>query len=78
MSPTPAYCASAKPLLMPAPDWILSHPRGELQESGVMAAIYGPEGIKTGHLQGDSVERLMRACTDLIDQGAELILPGFA
>lgn len=63
---------------LPAGTWELLYPRGDLQEKCVMAAIYGPQGIKTGHLQGDSVELLARACRDLLDQGAELIVPGFA
>ena len=62
----------------PAARWKLLYPRGDLQGKCVMAAIYGPEGIKTGHLQGDSVELLAQACRDLMDQGAELIVPGFA
>lgn len=62
----------------PAADWELLYPRARLQGDCVMAAIYGPEGIKTGHLQGDSVELLAQACRDLMDQGAELIVPGFA
>ena len=43
-----------------------------------MPAIYGPDGIKAGCLRGASVEKLMRACEDLIRQGAQLILPGFS
>jgi aspartate racemase len=62
----------------PAGTWQLLYPRGNLQGRCVMAAIYGPEGIKTGHLQGDSVELLAQACRDLLDQGAEVIVPGFA
>lgn len=61
----------------PAPDWQLLYPRAGLQGDCVMEAIYGSEGIKTGHLQGDSVELLAQACRDLMDQGAELIVPGF-
>jgi aspartate racemase len=62
----------------PVAEWELLYPHGGLQADCVMAAIYGPEGIKTGHLQGNSVELLAQACRDLMDQGAELIVPGFA
>lgn len=57
--------------------WNLLYPREAVQNTCVMPAIYGPEGIKAGHLQGASVERLIQACRELMDQGAELILPGF-
>lgn len=62
----------------PAAEWTLHHPRDPLQREGVMAAVYGPEGLKRGHLQGASVALLARACEDLLAQGAELIVPGFA
>ena len=42
-----------------------------------MPAIYGPQGIKSGHLQGEAVELLAVACRDLIARGAEVIVPGF-
>lgn len=56
----------------------LLYPRPDVQREGVMTAIYGADGIKAGCLQGDAVERLARACRDLLEQGAELILPGFS
>ncbi|QDF97852.1 aspartate racemase [Azoarcus sp. DD4] len=56
----------------------LLYPRPDVQREGVMTAIYGADGIKAGQLQGVAVERLARACRDLLDQGAELILPGFS
>jgi aspartate racemase len=55
----------------------LVYPRPEAQAGDLMAAIYGPEGIKSGHLHGRSVERLAALCQDLAERGAELILPGF-
>jgi aspartate racemase len=62
----------------PAAQWDLLYPQGAVQRDCVMAAIYGADGIKAGQLQGRSVERLAAACADLIEQGAELIVPGFA
>ena len=55
----------------------LLYPHPEVQAEQVMGAIYGPEGIKTGHLGGAAAARLAAACRDLAEQGAELILPGF-
>ena len=42
-----------------------------------MQAIYGPRGIKAGDLGDASVELIRRACRNLVDQGAEVIIPGF-
>ena len=61
----------------PAENWLLIHPNKDRQSRCVMTAIYGPGGIKAGHLQGDSVDLLAEACLDLMEQGAELIVPGF-
>ena len=61
-----------------APRWQLVYPAGPAQQHGVMAAIYGPEGLKTGQLSADSVERLASACSDLVQQGVDLIVPGFS
>ena len=55
----------------------LVYPRPAVQNECLMRAIYGPQGIKRGHLQGESVELLERSCRDLLEQGAELIVPGF-
>lgn len=52
-------------------------PAPEVQRDAVMPAIYGAAGIKSGHLQGEAVELLERACRDLLADGAELIVPGF-
>ena len=57
--------------------WQLIYPNPEVQRDGLMPAIYGEDGIKSGHLQGKSIELLDRACRDLMAQGAEIILPGF-
>jgi aspartate racemase len=58
--------------------WQLVYPADDVQRDCLMSAIYGAEGIKAGCLQGASVELLGKACADLVDQGAELIVPGFA
>jgi aspartate racemase len=57
--------------------WQLIYPSPEVQRDALMPAIYGERGIKSGCLQGESVEFLERACRDLMAQGAEVIAPGF-
>ena len=57
--------------------WQLVYPRPDIQRDCVMPAIYGEHGIKSGHLQGESIELLERACCDVLEQGAEVIAPGF-
>lgn len=52
-------------------------PTAHIQHDALMPAIYGDQGIKSGHLQGEAVDLLERACRDLLAQGAELIVPGF-
>lgn len=54
------------------------HPRNEEGVDCVTGAVYGEEGIKSGHLHGRPVELLRAACADLIAQGAEIIVPGLA
>ncbi len=54
----------------------LLYPSAEAQQEGVMEAIYGERGIKAGQLRGAPIELMDQACQDLVDQGAELILPG--
>ncbi|HNX30231.1 MAG TPA: amino acid racemase [Holophaga sp.] len=53
------------------------HPRPGLQNDFLMPAIYGPSGLKSGRLEGDAIILLKRCCRDLVEQGADLILPGF-
>lgn len=60
------------------PRYKLIYPTRQAQEVWLMQAIYGPHGIKAGNLQGEPFELLYRASRDLMDQGAEVILPGFA
>ncbi len=55
----------------------LLYPKPEVQKC-LMQAVYGENGIRSGSFQqNNSIELLTQACQDLIDQGAELILPGF-
>ncbi len=54
----------------------LVYPSPDVQESQLMEAVYGPSGIKAGNLKGLSIELIGAACRDLIDQGAEVIVPG--
>lgn len=52
------------------------YPDIKIQEPGLREAIYGPQGIKAGHLSGVPLEHIQRACDDLVKQGADLIVPG--
>ncbi|RXZ30989.1 aspartate/glutamate racemase family protein [Oxalobacteraceae bacterium CAVE-383] len=52
------------------------YPDAELQDGCVMPAIYGGSGVKSGHLQGEPIELLHRACEHLLEKGAQAILPG--
>ena len=62
----------------PEESWSLDYPGEELQHECVMQAIYGPQGIKAGNLHGAAVDGLARACQDVLQRGAELIVPGFS
>jgi aspartate racemase len=57
----------------------LVYPENTVQSEYLMPAIYGPKGIKAGYINHyDSIQYLYRTCRDLLDQGAELIIPGFS
>jgi aspartate racemase len=43
---------------------------------GVTEAVYGENGITRGNRRGHPLELLREACADLVEQGAELIIPG--
>lgn len=62
----------------PSDTWSLCYPREDVQRDCVMPAIYGSHGIKAGGLRGASVDLLGRGCLDVMEQGAELIIPGFS
>ncbi len=55
----------------------LLYPDPPVQEECLMEAIYGADGIKAGRLSGKVVENLENACMNLMDKGAEIIVPGF-
>ena len=52
------------------------HPRRRGGLDLVTEAVYGKNGIKSGSRNGYSIELLREASADLIEQGAELLLPG--
>lgn len=52
------------------------HPRLQKGVDRVTQAVYGPEGIKSGNLRGLPVDLLRRACVDLVQQGAQVIVSG--
>ncbi|MCH8621183.1 amino acid racemase [Undibacterium sp. TS12] len=58
------------------PAYALIYPGQAVQENCVMQAIYGERGIKAGHIRGEAVELMHQACLDLLNQGAEVIVPG--
>lgn len=57
-------------------DFALIYPSDRLQDTCVMQAIYGEGGIKSGNIDGRSVELLQEACMELLENGAEVIVPG--
>lgn len=56
-------------------DFNLVYPH-ENEQSGLMEAMYGVNGIKDGHLDGVALERVYEACLSLQNQGATIIVPG--
>lgn len=56
-------------------DFELVYPSPEHQ-AALMGTVYGPTGIKAGHLDGVALEQLHQVCLDLNNQGAHLLLPG--
>jgi len=59
-----------------APEFEVLHPRCHAGFDPVTEAVYGADGIKSGNLRGRPVELLRKACQDLIEQGAQAIVPG--
>jgi aspartate racemase len=59
-----------------AGDCELLYPSAVMQHACLMRAVYGTTGIKNGYLDGESIDLLYRACKDLLDQGAQVIVPG--
>lgn len=56
--------------------YTLLYPSDAMQDSRVMQAIYGERGIKSGNIEGSAVGLLHEACTELMERGAEIIVPG--
>lgn len=52
------------------------YPRTDEGRDLVTEAIYGENGIKRGNLRGQPVELLRAACSDLVEQGVDVIIPG--
>jgi aspartate racemase len=57
-------------------DYTLLYPAAATQQACVMRAVYGSTGIKNGYLDGESIDLLERACQELLQQGAQVIVPG--
>lgn len=56
-------------------DYDLVYPSADMQ-AALMGAVYGKDGIKAGNTDGPCVEHAYRACLELQDQGATILLPG--
>lgn len=56
-------------------DFQLVYP-AEQDQSAMMEAMYGVDGIKDGHLDGVPLECVYQACLSLQNQGATLVVPG--
>ncbi|KML19826.1 MULTISPECIES: aspartate/glutamate racemase family protein [Burkholderia] len=59
----------------PSPQFEIVYPQMHGDIDLVTDAIYGPDGIKRGNFRGRPVELLRAACEDLVDQGAQVIVP---
>jgi len=53
----------------------LVYPGPACQSGKVMRAVYGPEGIRTGHHDGECLALLVDACLELVGKGAQVIVP---
>lgn len=51
-------------------------PTSEDQENLIMSAIYGKSGIKAGFLSPENKEKILKASSSLIEQGAQGIIGG--
>lgn len=56
--------------------YTLVHPSDEMRNSRVMRAIYGKDGIKSGNIDGRTVDLLQEACMQLLESGVDAIVPG--
>lgn len=57
-------------------EYELVYPSPEMQEQ-LAGAVYGSHGIKAGQTLNDSIETIARVCENLMDRGAQLLIPGF-
>lgn len=48
----------------------------DANQARVMAAIYGPRGVKAGFVAGECVEHLQAAMVSLVERGAEVLILG--
>jgi aspartate racemase len=60
----------------PPHEFEILHPRSDGGLDRVTEAVYGENGIRRGNRRGHPVELLREACADLVERGAEVILPG--
>ncbi len=56
--------------------WKLIYPDTEVQSKKLMEAVYGSEGIRNGNHDFLCLDGLVNACENLIQRGAEVIVPG--
>lgn len=56
--------------------WKLVYPDPEVQSQNLMAAVYGSRGIRNGHHDVLCLDGIAKACKNLIQLGAEIIVPG--
>ncbi|MEO5932411.1 MAG: amino acid racemase [Duganella sp.] len=54
----------------------LIYPSRRTYETCVAPAIYGADGVLAGSAGDAVLDRLQRACAELLEQGAEVIIPG--
>lgn len=57
-------------------DFQLILPEPEMQEKEIMDLIYGPQGIKAGHVNGQVITRLNRLIAHFQSAGAEAVIAG--
>lgn len=74
---TSSFARSKKLFEAKFPHLDVIYPGIELGAGSLAEAIYGAQGIKAGKLKGEALEIIRQSCLDLVEQGAELIIPGF-
>lgn len=57
------------------PGQTLAYVSHDTHEQVVASAVYGERGLMAGHMHG-AIDKLQRACEELLRQGAEVIIPG--